>query len=93
MLLTVHYVAFLLLRLFYLHDGAIYIYMILAASFTILTYPVSLIILLLERRKQLPSIPARGHGFVLLLFWTLAFANENLGGCLFLFDCVYGLYF
>ena len=79
MLLTVHYVAFLLLRLFYLHNGAIYIYMILAASFTILTYPVSLVILLLERRRQLPSIPTRGHGFVLLLFWTLAFANENLG--------------
>jgi len=77
-LLTIHYVAFLLLRLFFLHNGALYIYMIVAASFTILTYPVSLVIILLERRRQLPSIPARGHGVVLLLFWTLAFANENL---------------
>ena len=79
LLLTLHYVAFLFLRLFYLHNGAIYIYMILAAILTIVTYPISLVILLLERRRQLPSIPARGHGVVLLLFWTLAFANENLG--------------
>ena len=51
-LLTIHYVAFLLLRLFYLHDRAIYVYMVVAAAFTILTYPISLVVILLERRRQ-----------------------------------------
>lgn len=27
---------------------------------------------------MLPSVPTRGHGLVLLLFWTLAFIGENL---------------
>lgn len=31
-----------------------------------------------ERHYQLPSVPARGHGLVLLIFWTLLFIVENL---------------
>lgn len=31
-----------------------------------------------ERYYLLPSVPTRGHGLVLLLFWTLAFIGENL---------------
>ena len=35
-------------------------------------------LLSLERKKMLPSIPTRGHGLVLLVFWALAFLRENL---------------
>lgn len=35
-------------------------------------------ILKVERHKLLPSVPPRGHGLVLLGFWTLAFVAENL---------------
>ena len=35
-------------------------------------------LLSLERKRMLPSIPTRGHGLVLLIFWTLAFLRENL---------------
>ena len=38
----------------------------------------SLRLLALERKRMLPSIPTRGHGLVLLIFWTLAFLRENL---------------
>lgn len=31
-----------------------------------------------ERNYMLPSVPTRGHGLILLIFWTLAFAFENL---------------
>lgn len=27
---------------------------------------------------MLPSVPTRGHGIVLLIFWTLVFVNENI---------------
>ena len=55
-LLTIHYVAFLLLRLFYLHNRVIYVYMVVAAAFTILTYPISLVVILLERRRQVRGV-------------------------------------
>ena len=35
-------------------------------------------LLSLERKHMLPSIPTKGHGLVLLAFWTLAFLRENL---------------
>lgn len=38
----------------------------------------SVIIVGIERRNALPSIPARGHGLVLLVFWVLCFIRENL---------------
>lgn len=31
-----------------------------------------------ERYYLLPSVPTRGHGLILLIFWTLIFVNENL---------------
>lgn len=31
-----------------------------------------------ERHYQLPSVPARGHGIVLLIFFTLIFIRQNL---------------
>lgn len=35
-------------------------------------------LVLKERYYLLPSVPTRGHGLVLLVFWTLVFINENL---------------
>lgn len=31
-----------------------------------------------ERHYLLPSVPTRGHGLVLLVFWSLVFVIENL---------------
>ena len=41
-------------------------------------WPLSVRLVYLERNEQLPSVPARGHGVVLLVFWTLVFVGENL---------------
>lgn len=35
-------------------------------------------IILLERRRVLPSIHTRGHGIILLIFWTLSFLYNTL---------------
>lgn len=56
----------------------IFNFQILTTVLTVITYPYSVYILSVERHKLLPSIPTRGHGIVLLGFWTLAFVTENL---------------
>ncbi|XP_029043529.1 ATP-binding cassette sub-family B member 6 [Osmia bicornis bicornis] len=61
-----------------LDDKKIYGYMILTTVSTVIVYPYSVYILRVERHKLLPSVPPRGHGLVLLGFWTLAFVSENL---------------
>nr|XP_008194673.1 PREDICTED: ATP-binding cassette sub-family B member 6, mitochondrial isoform X2 [Tribolium castaneum] len=44
----------------------------------LLAYPFSLLVVRVERHYLLPSVPTKGHGIVLLLFWTLVFISENL---------------
>ncbi|XP_057320450.1 ATP-binding cassette sub-family B member 6 [Microplitis mediator] len=61
-----------------LDDKKVYGYMILTTCLTMIVYPYSVYILRVERHKLLPSVPPRGHGLVLLGFWTLAFIGENL---------------
>ncbi|XP_063984581.1 ATP-binding cassette sub-family B member 6 isoform X2 [Diachasmimorpha longicaudata] len=61
-----------------LDDKQVYGYMILTTVLTTIVYPYSVYILMIERHKLLPSVPPRGHGVVLLGFWTLAFIGENL---------------
>ncbi|KAK5638748.1 hypothetical protein RI129_013043 [Pyrocoelia pectoralis] len=61
-----------------LGDKQIYGYMILSLVLTLLAYPYSLLVLKKERRFLLPSTPPRGHGLVLLLFWSCTFISENL---------------
>ncbi|XP_043280295.1 ATP-binding cassette sub-family B member 6 [Venturia canescens] len=61
-----------------LDDKMIYGYMIVAMTLTLFVYPYSVYILHVERHQLLPSVPPRGHGLVLLGFWTLAFISENL---------------
>lgn len=63
-------------KLFY--DEVVYGYMILSACFYSLTFPFAVYLLYLERHKALPSIPTRGHGLVLLVYWTALFVTENL---------------
>ncbi|XP_034936655.1 ATP-binding cassette sub-family B member 6, mitochondrial [Chelonus insularis] len=60
-----------------LDDKKVYGYMILTTCLTIIVYPYSVHILRVERHKLLPSVPPRGHGIVLLGFWTIAFVGEN----------------
>uniref|UniRef100_V5GJI0 ATP-binding cassette sub-family B member 6 n=1 Tax=Anoplophora glabripennis TaxID=217634 RepID=V5GJI0_ANOGL len=59
-------------------DRAVYGYMIVSLILTLFTYPFSLWIVCVERHYLLPSVPTRGHGIVLLIFWTLIFISENL---------------
>ncbi|XP_005191059.1 ATP-binding cassette sub-family B member 6 [Musca domestica] len=62
-----------------IYEGsAVYGYMILATCLICVAYPLSMCLVVKERLYQLPSVPTRGHGLVLLLFWTLAFINESL---------------
>ncbi|XP_054747733.1 ATP-binding cassette sub-family B member 6 [Anastrepha obliqua] len=60
------------------NDHAVYGYMILSTALICISYPFSIYIILKERFYQLPSLPTRGHGLILLLFWTLGFINESL---------------
>ncbi|XP_014664241.1 PREDICTED: ATP-binding cassette sub-family B member 6, mitochondrial-like, partial [Priapulus caudatus] len=56
----------------------IYGYQVLGTVFYCVAYGISLLLLLVERRRTLPTVPTRGHGLVLLVFWTLAFVKVNL---------------
>ncbi len=59
-------------------DKQVYIYQIMSAVFYTVMWPVSVMVMVQERKRMLPSIPTRGHGLVLLLFWSLAFIIENI---------------
>ncbi|CAH2003078.1 unnamed protein product [Acanthoscelides obtectus] len=61
-----------------LNDKSIYGYMIVSLLMTVIAYPFSLWVIRVERHYQLPSLPPRGHGIVLLIFWALTFMSENL---------------
>lgn len=53
-------------------------FQLLTTSLTVFNYMFIFGLLYKERHYQLPSTPSRGHGLVLLTFWTLSFVNENL---------------
>ena len=59
-------------------DKTVYVYDIVSASLMALAWPLAIAVTCLERKRLLPSIPTRGHGLVLLIFWSLAFINENV---------------
>ncbi|KAL4715897.1 hypothetical protein ACJJTC_013197 [Scirpophaga incertulas] len=67
-----------LLQIFVFKGGHLYGYMIVALVVTLFVFPLSAYLAVLERRFLLPSLPPRGHGFVLLVFWALIFVSENL---------------
>ncbi|EAT40111.1 AAEL008134-PA [Aedes aegypti] len=63
----------------FVFEGArVYGFMIVALCITLFMYPYSIILLVKERHYILPSVPTRGHGLVLLLFWTLLFIAQNI---------------
>ncbi|KAF9824859.1 hypothetical protein SFRURICE_001732 [Spodoptera frugiperda] len=67
-----------LLQAFVFKGGQIYGYMILALVITLVVFPFSAYLAILERRFLLPSVPPSGHGFILLVFWAMIFVSENL---------------
>ncbi|XP_049873404.1 ATP-binding cassette sub-family B member 6 [Pectinophora gossypiella] len=67
-----------MLQAFVFKGGHIYGYMILALITNLIVFPMSAYLAVLERRYLLPSVPPRGHGFVLLVFWAMIFVSENL---------------
>lgn len=63
----------------FVFEGArVYGFMIVALCVTLFAYPYSIVLLVKERYYLLPSLPTRGHGLVLLLFWTLLFIAQNV---------------
>lgn len=62
----------------YLGKREVYGFMILSLLCNLFVFPYSVVLLNKERKYLLPSVPTRGHGLVLLLFWSLIFIAENL---------------
>uniref|UniRef100_A0A8C6Z5F1 ATP-binding cassette sub-family B member 6 n=1 Tax=Nothoprocta perdicaria TaxID=30464 RepID=A0A8C6Z5F1_NOTPE len=58
--------------------GRLYGYMVLHAGLWALSWAAAVALLQLEHTRVLVRDRTRGHGTVLLLFWALAFAAENL---------------
>lgn len=58
--------------------GRLYGYMVLHACLWALSWGCAVALLQLEHTRVLAHDRTRGHGTVLLLFWALAFAAENL---------------
>lgn len=68
----------LFVRLFVLKPGIMYGYMILSVLQSVIVWPIVCVLILWERKYMLPTPPSRGHGIILLIFWTGVFALENL---------------
>ncbi|XP_050524604.1 ATP-binding cassette sub-family B member 6 [Daktulosphaira vitifoliae] len=67
-----------LVDVYFFQSGVIYGYQAVYLVVIIFVFPLSAKLILLERHSLLPSMPARGHGLVLLIFWTLVFTSENV---------------
>ncbi len=68
----------LLTELFVFKPGIMYGYMILLILQALIAWPISLVLIVWERNYMLPAPPSRGHGIILLLFFTAMFAMQNL---------------
>ncbi|KAK7473352.1 hypothetical protein BaRGS_00035400 [Batillaria attramentaria] len=78
MLMVLEAMVHMILQNVELYDRVLYGYQVLAACAFVMAYLTSLRLIFLERNNALPSIPSRGHGLLLLLFWALALIRENL---------------
>jgi ATP-binding cassette subfamily B (MDR/TAP) protein 6 len=64
---------------YYLFDfKKFYGYLILNCASSAVSWILSVYLVYIECCKTLPSIPTRGHGLILLVFWTSEFIIENL---------------
>nr|CAD7263898.1 unnamed protein product [Timema shepardi] len=52
--------------------------MIMSMLYALAVFPFSILLIIVERHYLLPSVPTRGHGLLLLLFWALLITTENL---------------
>lgn len=77
-LLPILSIARLVLQATLLNDHVIYGHMIVATSLISASALYSVVLVVVERKYMLPSVPTRGHGLVLLIYWTLLFITENL---------------
>nr|XP_040219491.2 ATP-binding cassette sub-family B member 6 [Anopheles coluzzii] len=66
------------LEAFVFEGAQVYGFMVLSIAVALFAYPYSIVLLVKERYYQLPSVPTRGHGLVLLVFWTLLFIVQNI---------------
>ncbi|GFR81505.1 ATP-binding cassette sub-family B member 6, mitochondrial-like [Elysia marginata] len=62
----------------YLRNKSLFGYQVMETFLIIGACILSLWLLVLERRSMLPSVPTRGQGIVLLMFWALLFIRESL---------------
>ncbi len=77
-LMSVESVVHFSLRATVIGAKTVYVYNIMSMCMMTVAWPLSVSVICLERKRLLPSIPTRGHGLVLLIFWSLAFITENL---------------
>ncbi|CAI6347440.1 unnamed protein product [Macrosiphum euphorbiae] len=61
-----------------IQHGVVYGYQAVYMLVMVFVFPLSAKLILMERKSLLPSMPARGHGLVLLIFWVLVFLAENV---------------
>lgn len=78
LLMVIEAVVHMILQNVELYDKVLYGYQVMACCAYVMAYMTSLWLIFLERNNVLPSIPSRGHGILLLLFWSLALIRENL---------------
>jgi len=67
-----------LLELLVLNPGVLYGYMVFDLIQGVIIWPIICVLILKERRYMFPTPPSRGHGIILLIFWTTQFALQNL---------------
>ncbi|KAH9496236.1 ATP-binding cassette sub- B member 6, mitochondrial [Bulinus truncatus] len=78
LLLILELLVHMILSDVYLRSRILLGYQVLAACLLIASYIVSWWLLAMERRSMLPTLPTRGQGIVLLLFYALMFIRETL---------------
>jgi ATP-binding cassette subfamily B (MDR/TAP) protein 6 len=66
------------IELFVFKPGIMYGVTILSLCQALIAWPMVWVLIMWERKYMLPAPPARGHGIILLLFWTGMFALQNL---------------
>lgn len=79
LILTILPIVECLVQLYLVHDGVMYGYLVLYTLGNMIVWPLSIHLLILEKISLLPSaVSRRGHGLILLLFWTFSFIILNL---------------
>lgn len=75
-ILLLQFATYILWQVFSL--DIIYGYMIVYSCLSLIGWACTIFLLHLERRRVMVRDRTRGHGTILLLFWALGFAAENL---------------